>query len=187
MVELYLLAVNFWDIIHYPHIGSGNYKYSGPPLLFVLLNFAVFLWLVKKFIFPLLRSNLQTRKTDYLELKAASSRMLKTALERYHKQAKRKESIKGEMRRVLKTLKEESAVEVRDILHKAGEYESQRMKETNDQIKMKFSRMKKQLTNEVIEKIIFRTGELIPMKISHEEKVDMIRNAFEKSYMEKWK
>ncbi|MBU1221080.1 ATP synthase F0 subunit B [Myxococcota bacterium] len=186
-MQVFLSLINLYDLFHYSHLGNGKYDYEGPPLIFVLINFALFLFLANRYLFPILRSYLEERQKEFVDLKSASMRMLKSALEKNHRHKRRHESIAAEMRRVSKMIKDETRNEVESILEKARLYAENREKETAQQIRANGERAAKKLKNDVIEAILQKTRENIPLKITEEERTEMIRQAFAESRRTRWK
>lgn len=144
-------SVNWVDLLHYPHVGNPlPGQYEGPPIVFVLINFAIFLYLAHRFILkPLARmareENDRFRQSieEALRHEEESSRIREKARQLESSMEERKSEIEERIR-------QEIEIEREQIFRKAADYQAMRKNETLKQILIKRDLMVRQIRNEIL-------------------------------------
>jgi len=150
-------AINWVDLLNYPHFGSPRPgQFSGPPVVFVLLDFALFLYLCHRFIWKALVRLAQEENRKYQE--EISEALSKEA------EADRIEKSVRELEATLETrklaigeqIRQEIGIERELILEKARNYLSIRRNETLKQIVIKQDLIVRQIRDEILTESLLR-------------------------------
>jgi len=144
-------SINWVDFLNYPHVGNPlPGQYDGPPVVFVLLDFAFFLYLANRFIFrPLVR--MAREEND----------RFRQSVEEALRQEKQAEQIDAECRILESTMdakkneideriRQKIEIEREQIFRKAAEYQAMRKNETLKQILVKREIMIRQIRDEIL-------------------------------------
>jgi F0F1-type ATP synthase membrane subunit b/b' len=155
--------VNWVDLIHYPHFGGpSSGPYVGPPVVFVLLDFALFLWLCRRFLWPVLlrmaqeeRRKFQEEEAEALNREAEAARIAANVRELEETWDQRRQAIADQTR-------QEMTIEREGILGKALAYQTMRRNETLKQVLIKRDLMVRQIRDELLVESLQRVRALLP-------------------------
>lgn len=158
--------VNWVDLINYPHFGGpSSGPYVGPPVLFVLLDFALFLWLCRRFLWPvLLRMAQEERRRFQDEVAEAVSK--ETEAERVAANVRELEESRERRRReIAEQTRQEMGIEREGILDKARAYQDMRRNETLKQVLIKRDLMVRQIRDELLVESLQRLRARLPAQV----------------------
>lgn len=159
-------SVNWVDLIHYPHFGGpSSGPYNGPPVLFVLLDFALFLWLCHRFLWPvLLRMAQEERRKFQEEVTEAVNR--ETEAERVAANVREFERTREDRRRAIADqVRQEMGIEREAIMDKARAYQAMRRNETLKQVLIKRDLMVRQIRDELLVESLQRVRAELPSQV----------------------
>ncbi len=150
-----ILADLNWISLNYPHFGGPTTgPYHGPPLLLVLLNFSIFLYLVWRFVWPMVERYASTRRERFLREYEHAQSTYSDALIKFREVSERRHNIFTESQKIHDAIIVQGEKEAVQLLRNAEEYVRMRMQETERQIQVKRARRMKELHDEIMKQVI---------------------------------
>lgn len=155
--------VNWVDLINYPHFGGpSSGPYNGPPVVFVLLDFALFLWLCRRFVWPVLlrmaqeeRRKFQEEVAEAVDREAEAGRVAANVRELELTRDQRRQAVADQVN-------QEMGIEREVILGKARAYQTMRRNETLKQVLIKRDLMVRQIRDELLVESLLRVRAQLP-------------------------
>jgi F-type H+-transporting ATPase subunit b len=162
-------AINWVDLLNYPHFGSPQPgQFAGPPLVFVLLDFAVFLYLCRRFIWKALVGMAQEENRKFQD-EVAEAVAKETEADRIEANVQELEAtFEARKQEIIAQMQQEIGIEREAILEKAQGYLAMRRNETLKQIVIKQDMMVRQIRDEVLIESLLHLKQEIPGKIDPE-------------------
>ena len=143
--------INWVDLFHYPHFGKpAPGQYMGPPVVFVVLDFALFLFLCYLFIWKeLVRMAHEKNRTFHEEVNEAEALELEAT--RMHELVNTLEqTLEQQKQDIAEQVRQESEIEKEQILNKSRHYRDMRKNETFKQILIKKDLITRQIRDEIL-------------------------------------
>ncbi|PKN25119.1 MAG: hypothetical protein CVU65_09765 [Deltaproteobacteria bacterium HGW-Deltaproteobacteria-22] len=143
--------INWLDLFNYPHFGKpAPGQFAGPPLVFVLLDFALFLYLCHRFIGRALVKMAREENRRFQE-EVAEAIAKETEADRIETAAHELETTMDQRRQAIADqIRHESGIEREQILGKARTYQGMRKNETLKQVLIKRDMMIRQIRDELL-------------------------------------
>lgn len=152
MTFLTVVAVINWvDILHYPHIGNPLHgQYEGPPVVFVLLDFVIFLYLANRFVMkPLTR--MAREENERFRQSIAEALRYEEQIANIEKSVQQLAStLEAQKTEIDNRIQNEIEIERQQIFQKTAEYEAMRKQETLKQIRIKRDLIIGQIRDELL-------------------------------------
>jgi F0F1-type ATP synthase membrane subunit b/b' len=144
-------SVNWVDLVNYPHFGKPlPGQFSGPPVVFVLLDFALFLYLCHRFIGRALVDLAKEENRRFQDevseasAKEAEADRLEASVGEFEV------TMEAQQQAIAAQIRQESQIEREQILEKARTYQDMRRNETLKQILIKKDLMIRQIRDELL-------------------------------------
>jgi len=163
MTWLHLAVINWFDLFNYPHVGKpGPGQFDGPPVVFVLLDFALFLWLCHRFLGrALVRMGQEERRRFQDEVAEAVAREAEADRVSAHVCELRETRAERELE-ITEKVSQEMGIEREIILDKARAYEAMRRNETLKQVMIKQDMTIRQIRDELLVESLQRVRAALP-------------------------
>ncbi len=144
-------TINWLDLFNYPHFGGPKPgQFSGPPILFVMMDFALFLYLCRRFIWAaLVRMAQEENRRFQSEVAEAISK--ETEADRIEAGVRElAATLEPRKQEIVEQMRQEIGIERELILEKARSYQAMRRNETLKQIVIKQDMMVRQIRDEIL-------------------------------------
>ncbi|PKN46949.1 MAG: hypothetical protein CVU59_04520 [Deltaproteobacteria bacterium HGW-Deltaproteobacteria-17] len=143
--------INWLDLFNYPHFGKPlPGQFAGPPVVFVLLDFALFLYLCHRFIGRALVKMAREENRRFQE-EVAEAVAKETEADRLEASARELETTMEQRRQeIADQIRQEIGIERDQILGKARTYQGMRQNETLKQVLIKRDMMIRQIRDELL-------------------------------------
>ncbi len=163
MIFFHLAVINWFDLFNYPHVGKpGPGQFDGPPVVFVLLDFILFLWLCHRFLGrALVRMGQEERRKFQEEVAEAVAREAEADRVCAHVRELQETSAEREQE-ITDRVSQEMGIEREVILDKARAYQAMRRNETLKQILIKQDLTVRQIRDELLVESLQRVREALP-------------------------
>lgn len=152
MTFLTVVAVINWvDVLHYPHIGNPlPGQYEGPPVVFVLLDFVMFLYLANRFVIKPLTRMAREENERFRQSIAEALRYEEQIANMETSVQHMASTLEAQKKEIDERIQIEIEIERQQIFQKTAEYEVMRKQETLKQIRIKRDLIMGQIRDEIL-------------------------------------
>ncbi len=159
-------GVNWVDLIHYPHFGKpAPGDYLGPPILFVLLDFALFLFLCKWLFWKGLLGRARSENQGFID-EVAQAEALEAEAARLQEQVELlSRDLEPSKSLVREQILREAEVEKELILNRARNYMDLRHRETVRQMAAKRDLVIRRIRDDLLARTLFHLKAELPGRI----------------------
>lgn len=138
-------------------------------LIFTSINFAIYIFLIYKFLFPKMKKFLEQKSEAMLSELQRSKSELESAKRKYDEAKLKREKANEEIKRIEEDINKLAEAESEKIIKSAQEFEKKKIEETENIIKTKVEDAKKEIRKHTLEYALRLAEEYIRLKKSDQD------------------